>query len=119
MSLVVDMKEFSKTFAEELKLCTLCKHWLCPGSALVVFLRCGECGHEQCQECSKSVDEKDEEWYTCCLCEAESKAGKIAIPESKVEGSSCKTASSRDNEVVDVAAENGTAAPNDALEARI
>jgi hypothetical protein len=38
MNLIVDMKEFSKTFAEEMRFCTLCEHRQCPGSALVVML---------------------------------------------------------------------------------
>lgn len=116
MNLVVNMKEFSKNFAEEMKVCTLCEHWLCPGSALVVLLRCHECGHEQCQEYRKSIDEKDEEWYSCCLCEVRSRASMIAVPESKVEGTSCKMASSMDNEVLKVAVENGTEARKGALE---
>jgi hypothetical protein len=40
MNLIVDMKEFSMTFAKEMRLCTLCEHQLCPGSALVVMLQC-------------------------------------------------------------------------------
>jgi hypothetical protein len=61
------MKEFSKTFAEEMKFCTLCEHSLCPGSALVVLLQCRYCGHEKCDFCSKRVDAL-EECYSCCQC---------------------------------------------------
>jgi hypothetical protein len=32
MTVIVNMKEFSKTFAGEMRLCTLCRHGLCPGA---------------------------------------------------------------------------------------
>jgi hypothetical protein len=53
MSIIVDMKEFSKTFAAEIRFCTLCKHGLCPGNGLVVFLQCRDCGHSVCGVCEQ------------------------------------------------------------------
>jgi len=68
MKIIVDMNEFSKTFADEIRLCTLCDHGLCPGSEMVASLRCRECGHYECNGCSRHVDEKGEEWCVCCSC---------------------------------------------------
>jgi hypothetical protein len=69
MNLIVDMKEFSMTFAEEMRLCTLCEHQLCPSSALVVMLQCRECAHKKCPGCSQTVDTLGEDWCMCCRCE--------------------------------------------------
>jgi hypothetical protein len=62
------MKEFSITFASEMALCTMCEHWLCPGSSLVVVCRCRDCGHEGCDGCAINDDGLGEEWVVCCSC---------------------------------------------------
>ncbi len=69
MRIIVDMKELSKTFAAEIRFCTLCKHGLCPGSGLVVFLQCRDCGHSVCEVCETKEDGLGEEWRVCCQCE--------------------------------------------------
>lgn len=74
MNLVIDMKEFSITFASEMALCTMCEHWLCPGSSLVVLYRCRDCGHEGCNGCATNDDGLGEEWVVCCCC-AKAKGG--------------------------------------------
>jgi hypothetical protein len=63
------MKEFSKTFAAEIGFCTLCKHGLCPGCGLVVFLQCRDCGHSVCKVCELKEDGVGEDWQVCCQCE--------------------------------------------------
>lgn len=80
MNLVVDMKEFSITFASEMALCTMCEHWLCPGSSLVVLYRCRECGHEGCDDCATSGDGLGEEWVACCYCaKGKGKGGEVVV----------------------------------------
>lgn len=61
MSITVDMKEFSKTFAPEIRFCALCEHGLCPGSELVVFLQCRDCGHIVCEVCKAKEDRLGED----------------------------------------------------------
>lgn len=75
---IVDMEDFSKTFGDGVRLCTMCQHWLCPGSELVVIFRCRVCGHDGCESClgGESAEEKEregktEQWYICCICEEE------------------------------------------------
>jgi hypothetical protein len=82
MKLIVDMKEFPKTFAEEMRHCTLCEHQQCPGSALVVKLQCRECAHEQCNDCGKMVDTLGEDCYVCCRCEKKTQEHADEIPAS-------------------------------------
>jgi hypothetical protein len=71
MNIVVDMKDFSISFASDIKLCTMCEHWLCPKSELEVLFRCRECGHERCERCVTKDDEFGEEWCVCCKCPRE------------------------------------------------
>lgn len=68
MKFVLDLKDHSKTFADEILLCAMCEHRLCSGSHLVVVLRCWDCGHEGCEDCGSRFDELDEERYLCCQC---------------------------------------------------
>jgi len=88
MNLVVDMKEFSITFASDIKLCTMCEHWMCPGSLLEVLYRCRECGHQGCDDClaGRRPDEFGEEWCVCCECGASGVEGEDVI--KSVEGES-------------------------------
>lgn len=72
--LVVDMGDYSKTFAEDFRLCTLCGHGLCPGNQILVHLRCRDCGHNCCDGCSVTLrncanGEGVEEWCVCCKCQ--------------------------------------------------
>jgi len=69
VKVVVDLKEFSKKFAAEIRLCTLCEHGLCPGSSLVVLFRCRELGYDECEVCANRVDKMGGEWCMCCQCE--------------------------------------------------
>jgi hypothetical protein len=79
MNLVVDMKEFSITFASETALCTMCEHWLCPGSSLVVLYRCRDCGHEGCDGCATHDDGLGEEWVICCCCAKMKGGNEVAV----------------------------------------
>jgi len=64
------MGDFSKKFADEMRLCTLCEHTMCPGNRLDVLFRCRDCGHDECVACEgeSRVDEVGEEWAVCCRC---------------------------------------------------
>ena len=68
MKIIVNMNEFSKTFAEELRLCTLCDHGLCPGSRLMASLRRRKCAHDECGDCPTRADKMGEDWCVCCGC---------------------------------------------------
>jgi hypothetical protein len=56
VKVIVDLKEFSKKFAAEIRVCILCKHELCPGSSLVVLFRCRERCYDECEICANRVD---------------------------------------------------------------
>lgn len=91
-NLIVDMKDFSKTFGNGIRLCTMCQHWLCPGSELVVIFRCRVCGHHGCEGCledggfeEKETEEENgpEQWYICCNCMERSKAEELKTKNEK------------------------------------
>jgi hypothetical protein len=71
INLIVDMADFPVSFASEIRLCTMCKHWKCPKSKVVVLFRCRECGHEGCEACFQLGKERggeEEDWCVCCMC---------------------------------------------------
>ena len=71
MNLIVDMVDFPVCFASEIRLCTMCEHWKCPKSEVVVLFRCRKCGHEGCKVCFRLGKERggeEEDWCVCCIC---------------------------------------------------
>ena len=67
------------------RICTPCKHLLCPAHIMRMLCLCRECGHEACEVCVEISKERGKR--TCCQGCVVTEYFPVGVPEQGTEGS--------------------------------